>query len=92
MQGIQVWDSSNKLVLDSSYRTTSIFGSISISSTGTFTVSDDRFSKGVPFYLMDDFYNGITLVAVFSNNTYTFTLKNSGLGTYAPFKIYYGVF
>ena len=52
MQGIQVWDSSNKLVLDSSYRTTSIFGSISISSAGTFTVSDDRFSKGVPFYLI----------------------------------------
>ena len=92
MQGIQVWDSNSRLVLDSSYRTTSIFGYISINSTGTFTVNDERFGKGTPFYLMDDFYNGIALVAAFSNNTYTFTLKNAGFGSYAPFKIYYGVF
>ena len=92
MQGIQVRDANNRIILDSSYISTSIFGFISINSTGTFTVNDERFGKGTPFYLMDDFYNGIALVAAFSNNTYTFTLKNAGFGSYAPFKIYYGVF
>lgn len=92
MQGIQVRDANNRIILDSSYISTSIFGFISINSVGTFTVTDAKFSKGTPFYIMDDFYNGIALVATFSNNTYTFTLKNAGFGSYAPFKIYYGVF
>lgn len=91
-QGLQVWDENSNLMIDTSTHTTSILGNISISSPGTYTVTDSRFGLGTPFYMTDDFYNGVDVVATHSSNKYTFTVKQLQYGTYAPFKIIYGVY
>lgn len=92
MQGLQVWDENGNIVIDTSTQTTSVLGNITINSPGTYSITDSRFGLGKPFYMTDDFYNGIDIVAILSGNTYTFTVKQLQYGTYEPFKIIYGVY
>ena len=74
MQGLQVWDEHGNLIIDTSTQTTSILGNIDISSPGTYSVTDSRFGLGTPFYMTDDFYNGVDIVAALSGNKYIFTV------------------
>lgn len=90
--GLEVFDANGNTIIDTSTQTTSILGNIDVSSPGTYTITDARFGLGIPFYLMDEFYSGVDIVATRSGNTYTFVVKQLQYGTYAPFKIIYGVY
>lgn len=92
MQGLQVWDEHGNILIDTSTQTTSVLGNININSPGTYSVTDNRFGLGTPFYMTDGFYNGVDIVATLSGNKYIFTVKQLPYGTYEPFKIIYGVY
>jgi len=91
-QGLEVFNENGATIISTSTQTTSILGNISISSAGNYTVTDSRFSLGKPFFITDDFYNGVDVVGSISGNIYTFTVKALQYGTYNPFKIIYGVY
>ncbi|WP_372810048.1 hypothetical protein [Pseudoalteromonas nigrifaciens] len=90
--GLQVFDSNGDAVIDTSTQTTSILGNITINNAGTYSVTDSRFVLGKPFYMANEFYSGVDIVATISGNTYTFIVKRLQYGTYEPFKIIYGVY
>lgn len=90
--GLEVFDATGKPVINTSTQTTSILGNINISSPGTYSVTDARFNLGTPFYMADEFYSGVDIVATRAGNKYTFTVKQLQYGTYEPFKIIYGVY
>lgn len=90
--GIEVFDELGNTIIDTSRHTTSILGYVQISNAGTYTVSNPRFAIGVPFFLTDDFYNGVDVKGVITGNTYTFTVKVLQYGSSKPFKIIYGVY
>lgn len=90
--GLEVFDADGNPVINTSTQTTSILGNINISGPGAYSVTDARFNLGTPFYMTDEFYSGVDIVAVRSGNTYTFTVKQLQYGTYEPFKIIYGVY
>jgi len=91
-QGLEVFNENGDTIINTSTQTTSILGNISISGAGTYTVTDSRFSLGNPFFLSDEFYNGVNVVGIVSGTTYTFTVTVLQQGTYNPFRIIYGVY
>ena len=93
-QGIQVWDSAGKKLLDSSLQTSSFLGTVDITSVGVITINDLRFAWGAPFFLSDSMYSGSTLKGEFVGTTLTLTVSTSagGVVTFKPLKVYYGVF
>lgn len=93
-QGLQVWDSTGKKLLDSSLQTSSIFGVVSVSTVGVTNIDDDRFSWGTPFFLLDTMYAGTQVKANISGNRLTITVSSNtgGLASFKPAKVYYGVF
>lgn len=90
--GIEVFDELGNTIIDTSRYTTSILGYVQINNAGTYTVSNPRFALGVPFFLTDDFYSGLDVKGVITDNTYTFTVKALQYGSFQPFKIIYGVY
>lgn len=93
-QGIQVRNSQGNIILDSNHQTSSIFGVIPVSSVGQINVSDERFSWGTPYFLLDSIYAGSEVKASFSGNNMTLiiTSNTGGLATFKPINVYYGVF
>lgn len=90
--GIEVFDELGNTIIDTSRHTTSILGHVQVNNAGTYTVNNPRFALGVPFFLTDDFYNGVDVKAAITGNTYTFTVKALQFGSSQPFKIIYGVY
>lgn len=90
--GLEVLDADGNTIINTSTQTTSILGAVDISGAGTYSVTDARFDLGTPFYMTDEFYSGVDIIASRSTNTYTFTVKRLENGTYEPFKIIYGVY
>lgn len=93
-QGLQVWDSSSKIILDTNLQTSSILGVINLNSVGTVVINDARFSWGTPFFFSDSMYTGSELKGVFSSNSLTLTATSNtgGLAAFKPLKVFYGVF
>lgn len=90
--GIEVFDEHGNTIIDTSRHTTSILGHVQVGAAGTYTVSNARFGLGTPFFLTDDFYNGVDVKGEIVGNTYTFTVKALQFGSFQPFKIIYGVY
>lgn len=92
--GLQVWDSGGNLIIDITTRCGCVLGSaFSSTSIGNFTVTDEIFTLGTPYYLYLPYNNinvtnlGITIPTVsFSGSTMTVT-ANGCVGT-----IMYGVY
>jgi hypothetical protein len=89
-QGIQVWDASGNLILDTSTVTVRILDVITISANGSGNITNTQFSTGVPFYFFQPFQyliGNYQPTVTFSGNTMSWSLPNfapSGL-------LYYGV-
>lgn len=90
--GLQIFDESGKVFLDSTTQTTSILGYIDVLEPKTFTIRDDRFNLGTPFHLASEFYVGVAVTSSFSNNTFTINVKRLEVGSFKPFQIIYGVY
>lgn len=93
-QGLQIWNSDGKSLLDTSLQTSSILGTVGVSAIGVQTISDARFAWGTPFFLSDSMYAGTELKGTFSGTTLTLTASSDtgGLATFKPLTVYYGVF
>ena len=93
-QGLQVWDSTSKVILDTNLQTSSILGIVNVNVVGTVVINDSRFSWGTPFFFSDSMYTGSELKGVFSGSQLTLTASsnNGGLAAFKPLKVFYGVF
>lgn len=93
-QGLQIWDANGKQILDTNQQTSSIIGVLTISSTGTKTVTDSRFAWGKPFVFVDTITAGVEIKSKFVGNQLTLavTSNTGGLSDFEQVKIYYGVF
>ncbi|MDO5652169.1 MAG: hypothetical protein Q4G13_08585 [Moraxella sp.] len=90
--GLEVYDEQGDIILNTNSQTTSVLGSINIQNAGVYRVINQNFNLGTPFYLTDEFYNGIDIVANFDGDTYTFEIKKLPLGSSRAFNIIYGVY
>jgi len=89
-QGIQVWDASGTLILDTSTVTVRILDVITISGNTSGNVTSTQFSTGIPFYFFQPFQyrrGNNQPTVTFNGNTMSWSLPAS-----APSGLlYYGV-
>ena len=93
-QGLQIFDKSGQIVLDTNTQTTTFLGKITINQAGEYRVQDERFAWGKPFYLVGSFAAGAETRAILdqSDNAYRFIVSHSALVGAVSIVIYYGVY
>lgn len=90
-QGIQIFDSAAKLLVDNTTRLTLYFGTLTLVKgvNNTATVIDDRFANGKPFYVSTTMTSKGSVKVVFSGNTMNCTLVDGiSSGNYSVTLIY----
>ena len=90
-QGLQVWDASGNLILDTSYDTGFILGVVDFATAAqSGSLTDANFANGTPFFFdIGTIANMLSAPTVtYSGTTMTWTATD---GTYSG-KIYYGYY
>lgn len=93
-QGIQIFDSAAKLLVDNTTRLTLYFGTITLVKgvNNTATITDIRFANGKPFYVSSTMTSKGSVLVKFTGNTMSCTLVDGiGSGDYSV-TIIYGVY
>lgn len=93
-QGIQIFDSAAKLLVDNTTRLTLYFDTITLVKgvNNTATITDIRFANGKPFYVSSTMTSKGSVLVKFTGNTMSCTLVDGiGSGSYSV-TIIYGVY
>lgn len=88
-QGLQVWDASGSLILDTSTRIGTVLGIRTTSESGS--LSDPALVKGRPFCVNTGLWNGRNIEFSSSGTTLTWTIDNVSSSSNS-FTFFYGVY